>query len=346
MWRGEAGPIGALASAALLPLEAVFRVGGAVRGAAFDAGVARAHPAALPTVSVGNLTVGGTGKTPVAGWIVRALSAMGRRPAVVARGYGADELDLHARWAPDVPVVANADRVEGVLRAAAEGADVAVLDDAFQHRRIARDVDVVLVAAETPFPGPLLPRGPYREPASALRRADLVIVTRKAASLDRARAIEAAVERTAPGVACARVHLAPEAITPIGAWARGGGGAPPPAGASIRVVTGVADPSTVEAAVASLGYEVAGRIDFPDHHEFGPAEFGRACQGADAVVITEKDAVKIARFDPPGAPVFVLAQRVRFEAGEGAIRAMLEWLSAAAESGGAVPAASLDGEAT
>lgn len=339
MWRGEAGVLGAVASAALLPAAAAFRAGVALRGAAFRAGIARTHDPEIPTVSVGNLTVGGTGKTPVAGWVVRSLLAGGRRPALVARGYGADELALHARWAPGVPVIADPDRVAGVSAAVARGAEVAVLDDAFQHRRIARDLDIVLVAAETPFPGRMLPRGPYREGHGALRRADVVVVTRKSAAPERARAVAAVVERVAPGVACARVHLAPGALVPLTRWSEAAGPAgasagstdptPQPEladGASIRVVSGVAEPGTVEAAVRSLGFAVAERHDFPDHHEYTPEEFSRACAGADAVVITEKDAVKVAGFDASAVPVFVLTQSIRFESGEAGLRTMIQSL--------------------
>ena len=104
----------------------------------------RSHALALPSVSVGNLTVGGTGKTPVSAYIAARLVERGLKPAIVMRGYGNDEALVHARLNPDVPVVIAADRVRGALDARAMGCDVAVLDDAFQHRRAKRDADIVL----------------------------------------------------------------------------------------------------------------------------------------------------------------------------------------------------------
>ena len=180
-WRGEGGLWGGLASVLAAGPALLFGAVVRVRNALYDRGWLPARRAPLPVVSVGNLTVGGTGKTPVAAWIVRRLSERGHRPALVSRGYGRDELALHGRWNPAVPVVASPDRAGAAREAARRGADVAVLDDGFQHRRLARDADVVLLAAEERFPGRMLPAGPYREPSRALRRADLIVVTRKAA---------------------------------------------------------------------------------------------------------------------------------------------------------------------
>src|SRR5690348_7442624 len=134
------------------------------------------HDPVLPTLSVGNVTVGGTGKTPVAAWIAAELIDRGARPAIVLRGYGDDEPLVHARLNPDVPVIVAPDRLEGIARAAASGADVAVLDDAFQHRRAQRTADIVLVSAERWTRTPrLLPAGPWRESLRALRRTSMIL---------------------------------------------------------------------------------------------------------------------------------------------------------------------------
>jgi tetraacyldisaccharide 4'-kinase len=133
---------------ALIPAERVF--GGLVgaRDILYDAGWLPARATPIPAVSVGNLTVGGTGKTPMAAWIARGLAARGARPAIVLRGYGDDEPLVHRVLNPEIPVVIGADRVDAVGRAAAGGATVAVLDDAFQHRRVQRAADIVLVSAD------------------------------------------------------------------------------------------------------------------------------------------------------------------------------------------------------
>ena len=165
---------------ALLPASWVFGAIVARRNARFDAATLRR--AALPSLSVGNLTVGGTGKTPVAAWCVEQLRARGARPAIVMRGVGDDEWRVHGLLNPGTPVIVSADRSDGVFTARARGADCVVLDDAFQHRQAARVADVVLVSADG-FSGRahLLPAGLYREPLTALRRAQAVLVTDKAA---------------------------------------------------------------------------------------------------------------------------------------------------------------------
>src|SRR5687768_3928318 len=148
----------------------------------YDSGVFRSEDPVLPAVSVGNLSSGGTGKTPFAAWLAAQLG-QSARPAIALRGYGGDEAEVHRRLNPDVPVVVNADRAAAIREAQTLGADVVVLDDAFQHRRIARVADVVLLSTEQLMrPLRLLPAGPWREPLSAARRADLIVVTRKSAS--------------------------------------------------------------------------------------------------------------------------------------------------------------------
>jgi tetraacyldisaccharide 4'-kinase len=156
----------------------------------------------IPVVSVGNVTVGGTGKTPIVGWLVRRLQERGHRPAIVSRGYWGkagegplvvssgegpqveaeicgDEPYLLATQLPRAIVVVGSNRVAGCRKAAELGADLVVLDDGFQHRRLARDLDVVLLDAHSPFGNyHLLPAGLLREPVSGLRRADLIVITR------------------------------------------------------------------------------------------------------------------------------------------------------------------------
>ncbi|MBI4878532.1 MAG: tetraacyldisaccharide 4'-kinase, partial [Planctomycetes bacterium] len=168
--------LGSLAALASLPYGLAVRL----RNRAYDAGLLRARCAAAVVVSVGNLSVGGTGKTPLVAMLARAARAAGRTPAILLRGYrrGArraaesDEAALHARLAQGVLVVADPDRVRGAERALAAGADLLILDDGFQHRRLKRDLDLVLADARDPFAGGrLLPRGLLREPLSSLARA-------------------------------------------------------------------------------------------------------------------------------------------------------------------------------
>jgi len=335
MWRGEGGVAGGVVSLLLLPLSSLYRLGTGLRGLAYGLGVARSHEAAIPVVSVGNLSVGGTGKTPLTRWVVAHLRAAGVAPAVVLRGYGADEVRLHERWAPEVPVVADADRVAAVARAVEVGAEVAVLDDGFQHRRLARDLDIVLLAAEEPFPGRVLPRGAYREAAAALDRADIVVVTRKRAGPEVADEVEAAVRRLGLARPVVRVQLRPARVRTLADWAAGatGAGEARPEG-PIRVASGVGDPDSVVDAARALGMEVADRVDFGDHHDFTAEEVARLRAGPDPLVVTEKDAIKLQRWAVEATDVFVLEQEVVVERGGELLVRLLDAVVARVAAGG------------
>ena len=153
-----------LARLALLPFAAVWRVGMAARNLAFDRGWSTVRDLPLPAVGVGNLTVGGSGKTPIASWIAAHYVAKGLVPGILLRGYGRDEVLVHRHQVPGARVVADPDRLAGAERALAEGAEVLVLDDAFQRRDVWRDYNIAVVSAETSRAVPwALPAGPWRE---------------------------------------------------------------------------------------------------------------------------------------------------------------------------------------
>lgn len=278
----------------------------------------------IRVISIGNLAVGGTGKTPVSGWVVDALLRRGSRPGVVVSGYGEDELLLHRRWHPDVPVFADRDRASAVGRARAAGAGVAVLDDGFQHRSVARDLDVVLLAAEHPFPGHVMPRGPYREPPEVLRRASAVVITRRTADVDVARQLARSVEQVAPGKVVAGVALLP------GRWVDAGGHDVAPPSGPLLAVCAVARPRTFEAqlrAAVGEGTDIVLR-GFPDHHDYSEADMRRivaeAEQGRRTLVSTEKDGVKLARLAPTPPSMCVLCSRIHWDWGEDAFDQLLD----------------------
>src|SRR6266566_4986815 len=154
----------------------------------------------LPTIAVGNLSVGGTGKTPLAAWIASYCAAHGRTPGILLRGYGGDEPLVHRRLVPQAVVVANPDRVAGAVAARAQGAQVLVLDDAYQLLGVGRDLNIAVVSAESATASPWpLPAGPWREGRDALDRADLIVVTRKSASADAASALAEGLVRGRSG---------------------------------------------------------------------------------------------------------------------------------------------------
>jgi tetraacyldisaccharide 4'-kinase len=268
----------------------------------------------IPSISVGNLTVGGTGKTPIAAWIAAQLKAQGARPAVILRGYsGGDEIDVHRRLTPGIPVIADGDRLRGVALAAAQGATVAVLDDAFQHRRIARVCDVVLVSADA-WTGAvrLLPAGPWREPLAGLGRATVVIVTRKAAALARVDAVIRAIGPLRMPVAVASLSLGELATL---------GGASQPLetirGETVHAVAGIGDAAAFFAQLTAAGARVVPHA-FRDHHAFTAVDAGRVARAAAGapVVCTLKDAVKLERQWPRQAgPLWYVSQRVAFDRG-------------------------------
>ncbi len=291
LWQGEGGTGAGLFSLATWLPEQVFRGAVALRNALYDRRLLGAEAPPIPVISVGNLAVGGTGKTPVSAWIAARLREAGARPALVSRGYGADELHLHRRWNPHVSVVADPVRARGVRRAAREGASVAVLDDGFQHRALGRDLDLVLLAAEHPFPPRLLPRGPYREPLAALGRAGGVIVTRKSAPPDRAARRAEAVRAAFPDLPVARLDLAPER------WQSLAGGAVEAPSGPLLAVSSVATPGAFGELVRSSA-PGAGPVEslvYPDHHPYSAGDVAeiRRIAGDRTVVTTEKDAVKL-----------------------------------------------------
>jgi tetraacyldisaccharide 4'-kinase len=314
-WAGDAGAAGKALDVALLPAEWAFRGVVRARNAAFDRGVLPSESVDVPVISVGNIGVGGAGKTPFAAWLVARLRGWGRTPGIALRGYGADEVVLHRELNPGVRVATAARRVEAARELAAAGCDVVVLDDAFQHRRLARDLDVVLIAVETWDGRPrLLPRGPWREGVAALARADVVVLTRKSASAERAREVAAEVARAAPGKPVAVCHLAADRLVRL----HRGDGAPLAslAGREVLAVAGLGMPGPFFDALRQAGATVE-EAAFPDHHPFTAADALRIVSRAMGrpIIITHKDAVKLRALVSPSPEVFVLEQAVRLEAG-------------------------------
>lgn len=332
---------------ALTPASWGYRAAVAARNVLFDLGVLRTRATSVPALSVGNLSVGGTGKTPVAADVARRLRLAGAAPALVLRGYGDDEPRVHALLNPEVPVLTSADRVAASAAARARGCDVVVLDDAFQHRWARRVVDVVLVAAEQwPVRGRSLPIGPYREPLAALGRATLVLVTRKAstagASEEVARALGAVT--TAP---IGRVAFALDALRRVG-----GAGEPPVPGAaggaadhagaerplaslrgtSVLAVTGIGAPRAFARQLEEAGATVE-LVSFPDHHAFTAADVAALLRRAPrhaCVVCTLKDAVKLESLWPRAStPLWYVSQRLVLEAGHAAYDAAIQQVLAA-----------------
>lgn len=344
-WIWESRSSGAkFARAALSPASALFSLIVKSRNERFDAalrdGNGRVRQTVLPALSVGNLTVGGTGKTPVAAWCARELRKRGGKPAIVLRGYGDDEWRVHALLNPGVPVIVAKDRLMGVAKASESGANCVVMDDAFQHRRAARAADIVLMSADR-WTGEcrLLPSGPYREPMSALRRATAVVITVKAADTKRIDQLERAIMLAAPesAVSVVRLTLGPlHLATTLPAVEAGGamrgrkadssGLLDRPiewlAGRKLVAVSAIGDPGSFLSQITNAGAQVTHKR-FGDHHAFSAseaAEIAREAEHTDGVICTLKDAVKLGPIWPRVAPpLWYVSQQVVVERGASAL---------------------------
>ena len=257
-----------------------------------------------PVISIGNITCGGTGKTPVVEMTARRLLAMGRRPAILTRGYRApagsgtnDEMRVLAQNLPEVPQYRCADRRTGAREAIARGADVLVLDDGFQHVKLARDLDIVLIDALDPFAGGrVLPAGLLREPLRVLDRAHLFGITRSNLVEGRTLAVlESYLRGRFPRAARVLVETRPLRWTSLG-----GETSSPESlrGERALVVCAIGNPEAFRRDVASLGVDVADLVSFRDHHAYTPNDVEKLSRraeelGARAVIMTQKDAVKM-----------------------------------------------------
>lgn len=340
----SAGAAAARALAALV--EPAYRAAVAGRNMAFDRGWRRVGRAHCAVISVGNITTGGTGKTPMTIELVRRLQCRNRRPAVVLRGYrstdaGSDEANELRQALGDVPIVVDADRVAAAAQVQRDhpAVDVIVLDDGFQHRRIDRDLDLVLIDATCPFGhGRLLPRGLLREPASNLARADAVIITRAdQVDAEQLAALDRGIEqlhgrRPIAHAAHDWAGIVDGRDQPVAAADEG-----PTSPGRPRVVAacGIANPRPFMAQ-AGRRFDVAAERTFADHHAYTEADAARLAamvseHDADALLTTDKDWVKLGPLlESTQPPVSVWRPRLtmRLRDGDGELDALLGHLPA------------------
>ena len=340
---------GILVRAVLFPLWLLSKLFGVLVRRRIARAPGRAMRVEAKVISVGNLTVGGAGKTPVTCHLARRLLAAGHRPFVLSRGYGraqpsrdlvvsdgasvrasareaGDEPLLIARTCPGAPVLVGrrrADLAQAAVRD--QGARLLLLDDGFQHLGLARDLDIVVIDASNPFGnGQLLPCGPLREPVEGLARAGLIWLTKvDQATPESVAALEAQVRRhsQAPLVRSAwrLADVLDDAGRSLGAGAL--------AGKRVLMMAGIARPASFRKTLESAGAIVAAERVFADHHWFTPMEVEdvklRARRdGLDAVALTEKDAVRLPDSADKG-PFAVVRIEVELRAGEEALAAKL-----------------------
>lgn len=324
-WTGRPGPL-------LRGAAALVGTAAELRHFLYDAGVLAARRAPLPVLSVGGLTVGGSGKTPIAAAIARWLCEAGARPAVLTRGF-ADELALHRALVPEAVVLGGPCRWAAAREAADRGAEVVVLDDGFQHRALARDLDLVVVDADavSRTNGGRFPAGPFRERFGAVVRAGGVIVSRRAPEPGPAGRIWRGLARRLDDrpVACCALRAGP--LVP----ANGAAAAVPEPDPALAVA-GVMKPRLFFRDVRSRWPGVERFRSFRDHR--GPEGeslrvIARAA-GPRGLVCTRKDAVGLARRLGEEVPVWYVAETVAWEAGEEQLRAHISALLVGRPPGG------------
>ncbi|MEX2173126.1 MAG: tetraacyldisaccharide 4'-kinase [Pirellulaceae bacterium] len=302
----------------------------------FDSGQQKPHKVPAPVISVGNLTVGGTGKTPLVCWLAEWFQERGAAVTLISRGYGAqrgrpndEALELAARL-PDVPHVQNPDRVAAARQAlAANPRQVLLLDDAFQHRRIARDLDIVLLDALAPFGYErLLPRGLLREPVEGLARAQVVALSRADAVDEATRErVRQRVEQLAPQAAWLELEHRPVGFVNAAGIALPLGELQ---GKRVAAFCGIGNPAGFRHTLHRYGLDLAGLFELSDHAAYPPAELARieawlrGLGDIEAVVCTRKDLVKIPRAELAGRPLWALDIRLEITAGRQRLEALLE----------------------
>ncbi len=329
----------------------------------------RVHQVSVPVISFGNITTGGTGKTPMAAWLANWLVAQGHKPGLLSRGYrtldrgshsqsigklnqsksldkplpdniskrendtpilnpscdahgpavpgGNDEKLVLDRLCPGVPHLQQRDRVNSARRVIAEcGCDVLLLDDGFQHRRLHRDLDLVLVDALKPWGyGHVLPRGLLREPMSGLRRADVIVITRAdQCSSDQLQNLRAELRRIRGRDDCVEVAFKPTRLVDVN-WH------PYPlssvVGMKALAFCGIGNPDGFRKTVSSLGVTCNLVQGFPDHHHYQFNDLEKLAKTAqmhsvDVVFVTQKDIVKISADAWHGPPLFAVEIGVEF----------------------------------
>jgi tetraacyldisaccharide 4'-kinase len=329
------GVFATLIRGALRVVEVPYTIAVSMRNRRYDRGAAEVHNVGVPVITVGNLTLGGTGKTPMVKWLAQRFQGAGLRVAIISRGYGAAEgkhndeaLEL-AQSLPHVPHIQNRDRVAAARLAIHNfKSQLILLDDGFQHRRLGRDLDIVLLDALEPFGFEhVFPRGTLREPLAGLSRAQVVCLSRADAisQLER-EVIRQRVAQIASQVTwCEAAHSADRLLNsrgesrPLGALAN----------SRVAAFCGIGNPAGFRHTLAATGCKPVAWREFPDHHAYSAgdqSELVALAESSDAelVVCTQKDLVKLQRHELGGVPLWALAIEMKFLRGQEVFEQIVE----------------------
>jgi len=312
-----------------------------LRNSLYDRGVLASHSLGARTISIGNLTAGGTGKTPLVAYVAEILTQSGQKVCILTRGYGRrnprervlvsnfDDVLADARTGGDEPVelatrlrggsavIANANRVSAAREAVERlGATALVLDDAFQHRRAKRDLDIVCIDATNPFGNKeLLPAGSLREPMKNLRRADVVVITRSNLVDDQS-LLRAKIVECAGNISVFESSNKISGLTEVSEF-----NAVAEKGSKALAFCALGNPSNFFSQLTSEGYDLVSKKPFPDHHYYRKDEIAKLekkarAAGAEILLTTGKDAVKLDGFEF-GMPCFVVETKMSFDDADG-----------------------------
>lgn len=334
------------------PLSAIFGAGVAVRNALYDRGIFAVKKLARPVISVGNISAGGSGKTPLVIALGELLKGRGIECDVLSRGYGrcgTDTIIVDAQGTPrqfgdeplliarklEVPVIVGADRYSaGLLAESTYKCKVHLLDDAFQHRRLHRDFDIVVLAGSD-LSGTLLPAGRLREPVSSLNRADAVVsdsgeseagepeslASSRANSLNTAEKVTESEE----------LHAPPLRVLPTDIWRIRRNVYLPAAPRKAVAFCGIARPHQFFGQLTELGLELTEIVAFPDHHRYSESDVSslllkKEKTGAEAFITTEKDLINLGKLAERLQPLEIAELRVVFEDPPQVLETLLETL--------------------
>ncbi|MBK8206566.1 MAG: tetraacyldisaccharide 4'-kinase [Planctomycetes bacterium] len=319
-----------------------FALAAVTRLACYRLGICRRHSAGIPVICVGNLTTGGTGKTPAVAWVVQALQTLGRKACIVSRGYkaegaGNDEQRVLEELCPGVPHIQDPDRVAAARRAKAEGADVVVLDDGFSHLRLRRDLDILLFDSLNPFGyGRMLPRGLMREPLRSVRRARFAVFSRAdVAKPERLRDLEDTIRCIGFTGDVAHAAHVPVRLVQLGATHEVA--LDVLSGVTVAPFCGIGNPTGFQRTLEAQGATVCsvGVLQLDDHQRMNAGVWTRQLEpflraskeaGATIALCTQKDAVKLRELAAqlePVLPIYELRVEFRLLKGEDELKRVL-----------------------
>jgi len=275
-----------------------YGIGAGLRRTAYKIGIFKAHRAGCKVISVGNISLGGTGKTPMSCMLAKTLKGHNKTVALLTRGYGNDEWKMMKRFLVDIPVIVGPDRVENSAKAISEfKADTVILDDGFQHLRIKKDLDIVLIDSSNPFGNErLFPRGVLREDLYALKRADMLFLTKTDMKENNVEFIKNKLSMIVPNLPMVESVYRPKYFYNLNNDAKLD--LAEIKSKKIATLSSIVNPEYFEFMLKNLGVELKLQLHYPDHYSYKQKDLysiRQKCKevGVDTIVTTEKDAVKL-----------------------------------------------------